>query len=83
MTAMPASWWQPYSLCVYHREMPGGMRCLCGCAEGDVISQAISTGPEGMDEALGMAKANVDDGGHCAGWYEASGPSPGFDRTYP
>ena len=82
MTALPASWWQPYTLHVYHREMPDGVACVCGHAGGDLIRQSISTGQTGLDAALREAKAAVGDDGDCAGWYEAAGPSD-FSRSYP
>ena len=82
MTALPASWWQPYTLHVYHREMPDGVACVCGHAEGDEIRSAISTGLPGLTTALDEAEAAVDDDDDCAGSYEASGPSD-FSRSYP
>jgi len=82
MTALPASWWQPFTLSVYHKPMPDGVACACGHAEGDEIRSAISTGPAGLNEALHEAEAAVDDDSDCAGSYEAAGPS-GYSRSYP
>jgi hypothetical protein len=82
MTAMPASWWQPYTLQVFHREMPDDVTCVCGRLGGDVVRQCISTGLPGLTTALDEAEAAVDREDDCAGWYEASGPSE-FTRSYP
>jgi hypothetical protein len=82
MTAIPASWWQPYTLHVYHRDMPGGVTCVCGHAAGELIRQSVATGLPGLTLALDEAEAAVDDDSDCAGWYEAAGPSE-FTRSYP
>jgi hypothetical protein len=82
MTALPATPFQPYTLHVYHREMPDGVACVCGLAEGDLLRQTGSTGLPGLTEAMDRAEAAVDDGGDCAGWYEAAGLG-GFTRSYP
>ena len=82
MMATPASTFQPFILYVYHRETPGGVSCVCGRTEGDVIRQTVATGPPGLAIALDEAETAVDEDTDCAGSYEASGPS-GYTRTYP
>jgi hypothetical protein len=82
MHPLPASPFQPYTLHVYHREMPDGVACVCGLAEGDLLRQTGSTGLPGLTEAMDKAEADVDDDTSCAGWYEATGLSD-FSRSYP